>query len=136
MGGLLHSALTADGVVQGVLLYSSPVQEMMDRLSSLQTRWWRTSSSRRRAAMVIALIFSPSADLAYRVPDQEHPAHGHGDLSGAGAGIKGSGELRRLSETFITMSEKLQMLDNQLQSVRLQRQPRAETLLATWRRSC
>ena len=32
------SALTADGVVQGVLLYSSPVQEMMDRLSSLQTR--------------------------------------------------------------------------------------------------
>ena len=52
------SALTADGVVQGVLLYSSPVQEMMDRLSSLQTRMVAYFLIAAAAAMVIALIFS------------------------------------------------------------------------------
>ena len=96
------SALTADGVVQGVLLYSSPVQEMMDRLSSLQTRMV--------AYFLIAVIFSRVLTRPIVSLTKSIQRMGHGDLS-VRVPVKGSGELRRLSETFNTMSEKLQMLD-------------------------
>ena len=104
------SALTADGVVQGVLLYSSPVQEMMDRLSSLQTRMVAYFLIAAAAAMVIALIFSRVLTRPIVSLTKSIQRMGHGDLS-VRVPVKGSGELRRLSETFNTMSEKLQMLD-------------------------
>ena len=102
------SALTADGVVQGVLLYSSPVQEMMDRLASLQTRMVVYFLIAAAAAMVFALIFSRVLTRPIVSLTKSIQRMGHGDLS---VRVKGSGELRRLSETFNTMSEKLQMLD-------------------------
>ena len=104
------SALTADGVVQGVLLYSSPVQEMMDRLASLQTRMVVYFLIAAAAAMVIALIFSRVLTRPIVSLTKSIQRMGHGDLS-VRVPVKGSGELRRLSETFNTMSEKLQMLD-------------------------
>ena len=104
------SALTADGVVQGVLLYSSPVQEMMDRLASLQTRMVAYFLIAAAAAMVIALIFSRVLTRPIVSLTKSIQRMGHGDLS-VRVPVKGSGELRRLSETFNTMSEKLQMLD-------------------------
>ena len=104
------SALTADGVVQGVLLYSSPVQEMMDRLASLQTRMVVYFLIAAAAAMVFALIFSRVLTRPIVSLTKSIQRMGHGDLS-VRVPVKGSGELRRLSETFNTMSEKLQMLD-------------------------
>ena len=104
------SAMTADGVVQGVLLYSSPVQEMMDRLASLQTRMVVYFLIAAAAAMVFALIFSRVLTRPIVSLTKSIQRMGHGDLS-VRVPVKGSGELRRLSETFNTMSEKLQMLD-------------------------
>lgn len=93
------SALTADGVVQGVLLYSSPVQEMMDRLASLQTRMVVYFLIAAAAAMVFALIFSRVLTRPIVSLTKSIQRMGHGDLS-VRVPVKGSGELRRLSETF------------------------------------
>lgn len=105
------SALTQDGVIVGVLLYSSPIQDMMQRLFALQNRMVLYFIIAAIAAMVIAMIFSrvltrPIASLTRSIQRM-----GHGDFS-VRVPLKGSGEMRRLSETFNTMSEKLQMLDS------------------------
>lgn len=105
------SALTMDGVIVGVLLYSSPIQDMMQRLFTLQDRMVLYFIIAAIAAMIIAMIFSrvltrPIASLTRSIQRM-----GHGDFS-VRVPLKGSGEMRRLSETFNTMSEKLQMLDS------------------------
>ena len=105
------SALTTDGVIVGVLLFSSPIQEMMQRLFTLQNRMVFYFLIAAAATMIIALIFSrvltrPIASLTRSIQRM-----GHGDFS-VRVPVRGSGELRKLSETFNTMSDKLEMLDN------------------------
>ncbi|MEG1775154.1 MAG: HAMP domain-containing sensor histidine kinase [Clostridia bacterium] len=104
------SALTSAGKTVGVLLYSSPIQTMMQRLFALQDQMVMYFFIAATVALVIAMFFSrvitkPIASLTRSIQRM-----GRGDFS-VRVPVKGSGELRRLSETFNTMSEKLEMLD-------------------------
>ncbi len=108
--GYCTASLSRGGSTIGVLLFSSPIQEMMQRLFSLQDRMVFYFLLAAGAALVIAMVFSrvitrPIASLTRSIQRM-----GRGDFS-VRVPVKGSGELRRLSETFNTMSEKLEMLD-------------------------
>ncbi|MEA5014983.1 MAG: HAMP domain-containing sensor histidine kinase [Candidatus Limiplasma sp.] len=108
--GYCSAALTQGGRTAGVLLFSSPLQEMMQRLFALQDKMIVYFLVAATASIVIALIFSrvitrPIASLTRSIQRM-----GRGDLS-VRVPEKGSGELRRLAATFNTMSEKLELLD-------------------------
>jgi len=108
--GYCTAAITTGGKTVGLLLFSSPIQDMMQRLTSLQSRMASYFLIAAAAAMVIALFISrvitrPIATLTMGIQRM-----GRGDLS-VRVPVKGSGELRRMAETFNVMSEKLEMLD-------------------------
>ena len=104
------AALTGPEGTIGVLLFSSPVQEMMESLYALQDRMVFYFVVVAAVALFAALIFSrvitrPIATLTRGIQKM-----GKGDFS-VRVPVKGSGELRRLSMTFNAMSEKLETLD-------------------------
>ncbi len=108
--GYCTVALTFEGKTVGVLLYSSPIQDMLTRLISLQNRMALYFIAAAVAAMAIALIISRVITRPIVTLTRGIQRMGHGDLS-VRVPVKGSGELRRLSETFNVMSEKLELLD-------------------------
>ena len=108
--GYSTAALTADGKMIGLLLYSAPIQDMMQRLISLQSRMALYFVIAAAVAMVIALIISRVITKPIVTLTRSIQRMGHGDLS-VRVPVKGSGELKKLSETFNTMSEKLELLD-------------------------
>ena len=104
------SALERNERTIGVLLYSSPIQDMMQRVYSLQDQMILYFLCAAAAAMVIALFFSRILTRPIVSLTRSIQRMGRGDFS-VRVPEKGSGELRRLSETFNIMSEKLEMLD-------------------------
>lgn len=104
------SSLTYNERCIGVLLYSAPIHEMMQRLFNLQDRMVLYFLIAAAAAMIIALVFSRVITRPIVSLTRSIQRMGRGDFS-VRVPVKGSGELRRLSETFNTMSEKLEMLD-------------------------
>lgn len=100
---------TAQGVI-GVLLFSSPVQSMMQGLYQLQDQMILYFLIVAGVVLVIALIFSRVITKPIAVLTRGIQRMGRGDFS-ARVAVKGSGELKRLAETFNTMSEKLEALD-------------------------
>ena len=104
------AALTSEGVTIGVLLYSSTVEDMMQRLFTLQDRMVTYFLIAAVAALVIAMFFSRIITRPIVSLTRSIQRMGRGDFS-VRVPVRGSGELRRLSETFNTMSEKLEMLD-------------------------
>ena len=104
------AGLYQKGSLIGVLVLSSPIQDMMERLFDLQNQMVLYFLIAAGIALLLALFFSrvitrPIASLTKSIQRM-----GHGDLS-VRVPEKGSGELRKLSETFNIMSEKLEMLD-------------------------
>ncbi|MBR2925304.1 MAG: HAMP domain-containing protein [Clostridia bacterium] len=104
------AGLYQKGSLIGVLVLSSPIQDMMERLFVLQNQMVLYFLIAAGIALLLALFFSrvitrPIASLTKSIQRM-----GHGDLS-VRVPEKGSGELRKLSETFNIMSEKLEMLD-------------------------
>lgn len=104
------AALVSDGATVGVLLYSSPIQEMMQRVFHLQDQMILYFLIAAGAALIIALVFSRILTRPIVSLTRSIQRMGRGDFS-VRVPVHGSGELRRLSETFNTMSEKLEMLD-------------------------
>lgn len=104
------SALTQGGRTVGVLIYSSPIQDMMRRIFTLQDQMVVYFLIAAGAAMVIALVFSRVITKPIVSLTRSIQRMGRGDFS-VRVPARGSGEMRRLSETFNTMSEKLEMLD-------------------------
>lgn len=104
------AALVSDGATVGVLLYSSPIQEMMQRVFHLQDQMILYFLIAAAAALIIALVFSRIITRPIVSLTRSIQRMGRGDFS-VRVPVHGSGELRRLSETFNTMSEKLEMLD-------------------------
>lgn len=104
------AALTENGQTIGVLLFSSPIQEMMQSLFSLQDRMVLYFLIAAAVSIIIALIFSRVITRPIAALTRSIQRMGHGDLS-TRVPEKGSGELRRLAQTFNTMSEKLELLD-------------------------
>ncbi len=104
------AALAGPDGVEGVLLFSSPVQEMMEDLYSLQDKMLVFFILAAVAALIAALLFSgiitrPIVNLTKVIQKM-----GKGDLS-VRVKVKGSGEIRRLAQTFNSMSERLEALD-------------------------
>ncbi len=103
------SLMIGDRII-GVLLYSSPIQDMMQRVFMLQDQMMLYFLVAAVAAMIIALVFSRIITRPIVSLTKSIQRMARGDFSGR-VPEKGSGELRRLSETFNSMSEKLEMLD-------------------------
>lgn len=108
--GYCTAAITSQGETVGILLFSSPIQDMMQRLVSLQSRMALYFVAAALAAMAIALVISRVITKPIVTLTKGIQRMGRGDLS-VRVPVKGSGELRKLSETFNVMSEKLEMLD-------------------------
>ena len=94
----------------GVLLFSSPIQSMMERLFALQDRMTFYFMSAAVVSVIGAFIFSRVITNPIAALIRSIQRMGRGDLS-VRVAVKGSGELRRLAQTFNTMSEKLELLD-------------------------
>ncbi len=104
------AALTSDGETVGVLLYSTSVGDMMASLVSLQRNMIIYFLIAAFVAAVIALILSRLITKPIDRLTRGIQRMGRGDLS-VRVPVKGGGELRKLAETFNTMSEKLERLD-------------------------
>lgn len=104
------AALNQEGRTVGVLLLSSPIQEMMQSLYALQDQMVLYFVLAAVAALICAMIFSRVLTRPIAALTRGIQRMGRGDLS-VRVPVKGSGELRKLAETFNTMSEKLEMLD-------------------------
>lgn len=104
------AALVQNGRAIGVVLLSSPMADTMERLFNLQNKMILYFLIAAAVAMVIALVFSRVITRPIVSLTRSIQRMGRGDFS-VRVPVKGSGELRRLSETFNTMSEKLEMLD-------------------------
>ena len=104
------SAMEYGGRTIGVLLYNASLQDMMERLYSLRDKMTMYFLIAAVAAMVFALIFSRVITRPIVSLTKSIQRMGRGDFS-VRVPERGSGELRRLSETFNAMSEKLETLD-------------------------
>ena len=104
------AALTYNQKTAGVLLFSAPIHEMMDRLFVLQDQMTLYFLIAAAASIVIALIFSRVITRPIAALTRSIQRMGRGDLS-VRVPVRGSGELRHLAQTFNTMSEKLDLLD-------------------------
>ena len=108
--GYLATPLMDGTELCGVMLFSSPVQEMIQSLYAVQDRMILYFLVVAAAALLVSLVFSQVITRPIAALTRVIQKMGKGDLS-VRVPVRGSGELRRLSETFNTMSEKLEMLD-------------------------
>jgi len=104
------AALTDQGEMVGVLLYSSSAGDMMADLVRLQRSMVIYFLIAAAAATIIALFFSSIITKPIDLLTRGIQRMGRGDLS-VRVPVKGGGELKKLAETFNTMSEKLERLD-------------------------
>jgi two-component system, OmpR family, sensor kinase len=104
------AALTDQGETVGVLLYSSSIGDMMADLVKLQRSMAVYFLIAAAAAAVIALILSSVITKPIDLLTRGIQRMGRGDLS-VRVPVKGGGELKKLAETFNSMSEKLERLD-------------------------
>ena len=104
------AALTDKGKTVGVLLYSASTGAMMADLVKLQRSMAVYFLIAAAAAAVIALILSSVITKPVDLLTRGIQRMGRGDLS-VRVPVKGGGELKKLAETFNTMSEKLERLD-------------------------
>lgn len=104
------AALSSGGQTIGILFLSSPIQDMMQRLFTLQDKMVFYFLIAAAAALVIALIFSRVITRPIAALTRSIQRMGRGDLS-VRVPVKGSGEIKKLAETFNAMSEKLELLD-------------------------
>ncbi len=108
--GYCTAAMVQNGTTIGIMLFSSQIQDMMQRLIALQNRMAMYFIIAAVVAMLIALIISRVITKPIITLTRGIQRMGHGDLS-VRVPAKGSGELRKLADTFNIMSEKLELLD-------------------------
>lgn len=94
----------------GVLLYVSPVDEMMDSLTGVQRQLLTIFVLVAVVALVAALFFSQVLTKPIIRLTRTIQKMGKGDLS-VRVPVKGSGELRNLAASYNLMAEQLESLD-------------------------
>jgi two-component system, OmpR family, sensor kinase len=104
------ATIFSDGQTVGVLVYSSSVGGMMASLVALQKNMIVYFLIAAFVAAIIALILSRLITKPIDRLTRGIQRMGRGDLS-VRVPVKGGGELKKLAETFNTMSEKLERLD-------------------------
>ena len=102
--------MNCDGSMLGVLLYISPVDEMMDSLNSVVRQMLTVFVAVAALAVLASLLLSslltrPVTDLTGVIQRM-----GKGDLS-VRAPVRGSGEMRELANSYNHMAEQLESLD-------------------------
>lgn len=102
--------LECESDFEGVLVYTTSASDIVGSLNDLQSKITKYFVIAAIAGFMFAMIFSsiltrPIASIIRSIQRMSH-----GDLS-VRVPEKGTGELRRLSEAFNTMSEKLETLD-------------------------
>ena len=102
--------LTGTAGPLGVLLYVSPVAEMMESLEQVQRQLITVFVLVAIAAGVIALFFSQILTNPITALTRTIRKMGKGDLS-VRAPVKGAGELRNLALSYNAMAEQLETLD-------------------------
>ncbi|MFH1879793.1 MAG: HAMP domain-containing sensor histidine kinase, partial [Bacillota bacterium] len=104
------AALIHRGQTVGVLVYSASAGDLMAGLISLQKNMIVYFLIAAVAAMIIALFLSRVITKPIDLLTRGIQRMGRGDLS-VRVPVKGGGELKKLAETFNSMSEKLERLD-------------------------
>ena len=94
----------------GVLLFVSPVQEMMTSLNEVQQQLLSVFVVVAAAALAVALVFSQIITNPIAALTRTIQKMGKGDLS-ARVKVRGSGEMRQLAESYNAMAEQLERLD-------------------------
>ena len=95
----------------GVLLYVSRIQGMMDSQNSVQLQLWMVFGIVTALALMLAFFISRVLTQPIVSLSRTMRQMGKGDLS-VRAPVRGSGELRELAETYNTMADQLENLDN------------------------
>lgn len=108
--GYSTAALTSGGETVGIMLFSTSIQDVMQRLTTLQGRMALYFLIAAGASIAIALILSQIIAKPIVTLTRSIQRMGRGDLS-VRVPARGSGEMRRLAEAFNVMAEKLEMLD-------------------------
>ena len=104
------AGMSYDGTTLGVLLYISPVDEMMASLNSVVQQMLTVFLAVAALAVLASLLLSslltrPVTDLTAVIQRM-----GKGDLS-VRAPVRGSGEMRELANSYNHMAEQLESLD-------------------------
>ncbi len=94
----------------GLLVYVSPVQELVDSLNQVREQMVKVFLIVAGAALVAALFFSRRITRPIRALTRTIQKMGRGDLS-ARVKVKATGELRQLAESYNTMAEKIEHFD-------------------------
>lgn len=101
--------ISSEGVV-GVLLFVSPVNEMIESLEQVRTQllgvFWLVAA----AALVLALFFSHLLTKPISSLTKTINRMGKGDLT-VRVPVQGAGEFRQLAESYNTMAQQLEQLD-------------------------
>lgn len=94
----------------GVLLFVSPVEEMIASLTAVEKRMSTVFALVAAAALVVALVFSRVITNPIVALTRTIQKMGKGDLS-VRVPVKGSGELREMAVSYNAMAEQLESLD-------------------------
>ena len=102
--------LSAEGQRLGVLLYASPVTEMMDSLNQVNARVNFVFLAVAVMAMILAMVFASLLTKPIASMTRSIQKMGKGDLS-VRVQASGSQEMRDLAESYNNMAEQLETLD-------------------------
>ncbi len=108
--GYSTAALTSGGETVGLVLFSTSIQDVMQRLTTLQGRMAFYFLIAAVASVAIALILSQIISKPIVTLTRSIQRMGRGDLS-VRVPARGSGEMRKLADAYNVMAEKLEMLD-------------------------
>ena len=107
---IVSAALTAEGETIGVMVFVSPVQEMMESLSRVQRQLISVFLAVALAALTVALIFSQVITRPISALTASIRKMAKGDLS-VRVKERGSGELRELAVSYNAMAQQLESID-------------------------
>ncbi|MGN0780040.1 MAG: sensor histidine kinase [Aristaeellaceae bacterium] len=107
---IVSAALTDNGETLGVMVFVSPVQEMMESLSQVQRQLLTVFLAVALAAMTVALVFSQIITRPISALTASIRKMAKGDLS-VRVKVRGSGELRELAESYNAMAKQLESID-------------------------
>ena len=105
------SRITGTQGLLGVLLYVSPVTEMLTSLSGVQQHLFRVFAIITAVALLAALFLSRILTRPISALTRTIQKMGQGDLS-IRARVSGSSEMRHLAESYNAMAQELENLDN------------------------
>lgn len=107
---VVSAAMSLSDGRQGVMVFVSPVQEMVESLTQVQRQLISVFLLVAVAALTVALIFSQIITRPISALTASIRKMAKGDLS-VRTKVRGSGELRELAESYNNMAQQLESID-------------------------